>query len=584
VPIQTVTSTLHDVDIMHTGAGTATVKLRNEAEIPNKDFILKYEVAGAKIEDAVLSQSAPANSKLGPGGYFTFILQPPARVAAEDVTPKELVFVLDTSGSMFGYPLETGKDLISRALDELYPGDTFNIITFAGDTRVLFPEPVYPTAENIRKAKELLSTRTGGGGTEMMKAIRAALDPSDAQDHLRVVCFVTDGYVGNDMEIIGEIQKHSNARVFSFGIGNSVNRFLIEGMAKAGRGDSEVVSLNDKADAAAHRLYEHLRSPLLTDVSIDWNGLPVTDVYPKRLPDLFSGKPLVITGRYMAAAKGTIRLRGNQTGEKINREIPVTFSAEPTDQNLLASLWARRKIDDLMSADWSGLQAGSMKPEMQQEITQLGLDYRLMTQFTSFVAVEERVITKDGQPQRVEVPVEMPDGVNYQSTFGGENDKFVEAYWQRRRGSSYVSGGSSGCIGGFLFRSKKMSAPPPPPPPPSAMQTVQAEAVSEPVKHELKPTGERATLESKLHPDLIKAFDCWQKSGDQCTMLQNGRLHLQIFLAAPSADVVSQLKALGFEGATKHSSVKVLVGSLPVEKLSAIVKIAGVQFVAPAKT
>src|SRR5882724_1104371 len=208
VPIQAVKSTLHDVDVMHTGASTATVKLRNEAEIPNKDFILKYEVTGIKIEDAVLSQAIPAGSKLGPGGYFTFILQPPARVAAADVTPKELVFVLDTSGSMWGFPLEKAKELVSRALDELYPGDTFNIITFSGDTHILFPEPVYPTAENIRKAKELLSTRTGGGGTEMMKAIRAALDPSDAQDHLRVVCFVTDGYVSNDMEIIGAIQKH----------------------------------------------------------------------------------------------------------------------------------------------------------------------------------------------------------------------------------------------------------------------------------------------------------------------------------------------------------------------------------------
>ena len=316
VPIQSVKSTLHDVDVMHTGANTATVKLRNEAEIPNKDFILKYDVAGAKIEDAMLSQGAPAGSKLGPGGYFTFILQPPARVAAADVTPKELVFVLDTSGSMWGFPLEKAKELVNRALDELYPGDTFNIITFSGDTHILFPEPVYPTAENIRKAKELLSTRSGGGGTEMMKAIRAALDPSDAQDHLRVVCFVTDGYVGNDMEIIGEIQKHPNARVFSFGIGNSVNRFLIEGMAKAGRGDSEIVSLDDKADAATLRLYQRLRTPLLTDVSIDWNGLPVTDVYPQRLPDLFSGKPLVITGRYTAAAKGPFACKGIKLEKK----------------------------------------------------------------------------------------------------------------------------------------------------------------------------------------------------------------------------------------------------------------------------
>src|SRR5262249_23135582 len=148
-----------------------------------------------------------------------------------------------------------------------------------------------------------LNSRTGNGGTEMMKAIRAALDPSDSQDHVRIVCFITDGYVGNDMEILGEIQKHPNARVFSFGIGNSVNRFLIEGMAKAGRGDSEIVTLNDKAEESAKRLYDRLHAPLMTDVSIDWNGMPVTDVYPQRLPDLFSGKPLIVTGRYSSPFK-----------------------------------------------------------------------------------------------------------------------------------------------------------------------------------------------------------------------------------------------------------------------------------------
>src|SRR5437660_3664578 len=222
VPIDGLTSKTHDVNIERPDDHRAQVTLKDFATIPNRDFILRYDVAGAKISDAVLTHST------GMGGFFTLILQPPERVTVEDVTPKELVFVLDTSGSMSGFPIEKGKELISRALDELYPGDTFNVITFSGDTQILFPEPVFPSAENIRLAKDLLSGRHGGGGTEMMKAIRAALQASDSQDHLRVVCFVTDGYVGNDMEIIGEVQKHPNARVFAFGIGNLVNRFLIE--------------------------------------------------------------------------------------------------------------------------------------------------------------------------------------------------------------------------------------------------------------------------------------------------------------------------------------------------------------------
>jgi Ca-activated chloride channel homolog len=251
-----------------------------------------------------------------------------------------LVFVLDTSGSMSGFPIEKAKELISHALDELYFGDTFNLITFSGDTQILFPEPVFPTAENIRLAKELLNGRRGYGGTEMMKAIRAALAPSDSQDRVRVVCFLTDGYVGNDMEIIGEVQKHPNARVFAFGIGNSVNRFLIEGMAKAGRGDSEIVTLNDKADEAAHRLYEGLRSPLLTDIAIDWRGLPVSDIYPSRLPDLFEGKPLMISGRYTTPVNGSVRLRGKRAGEDFVREIPVALATNSDQNSVLPGFWA----------------------------------------------------------------------------------------------------------------------------------------------------------------------------------------------------------------------------------------------------
>src|SRR6185295_429958 len=132
-----------------------------------------------------------------------------------------------------------------------------------------FPEPVTASKENLEKAQAFLDTRQGGGGTEMMKAIKAALDPSDAQGHLRIVCFMTDGYVGNDMQIISEIQKHANARVFAFGIGNSVNRYLLDNMARYGRGEVEYVALNDDGSAAARRFHERIRNPLLTNLSLD---------------------------------------------------------------------------------------------------------------------------------------------------------------------------------------------------------------------------------------------------------------------------------------------------------------------------
>jgi Ca-activated chloride channel family protein len=602
VPLLELSSSTHELEVERTGASSANVKLKNLVEIPNQDFILKYDVAGEQISDAVLSQSESqtvSRAKSAEGGYFTLILQPPAQLPESDITPKELVFVLDTSGSMMGFPIEKAKELINHALDELYPGDTFNLITFSGDTRILFPAPVYPTAENIRKARAVLNAQRGWGGTEMMTAIRAALAPSDSQDHLRIVCFLTDGEVGNDLGILGEIQKHPNARVFAYGIGNSVNRFLITSMARAGRGDSEVVTLNDKADRAAHRLYQHLRSPVLTDVSIDWHGLPVTDVYPKNIPDLFTGNPLVLSGRYTAAATGSIVIHGKRAGEDFTREIPVHLNGTTNDSGILPAFWARRKIDDLMSQDWSGLQNGNLKPEVQKEITQLGLAYRLMTQFTSFVAVEERVVTTNGKPQRVEVPVEMPKGMSYEGVFGNDAGTLASnanlggaghaayAFFQMApaRAKAQRSGVGSGSSAG-IGTGVAALGPPPPRPPVNGMaapQTLSLDRMSADVHGspltDTKPATELALLESKLSPAVLERFDCWKKQQSNCTSAPGGAIRIQLFLTEDSPAVVDQLKALGLEIAELRKKERTIIGRLPIEKLTDLAKMEAVKFV-----
>jgi Ca-activated chloride channel family protein len=599
VPLLQMQSTSHAIVVERTGASSATVKLKNLAEIPNKDFVLKYDVAGEQISDAVLSQAdsqALSRAKGAAGGYFTLILQPPAQLPESDITPKELVFVLDTSGSMMGFPIEKAKELINRALDELYPGDTFNLITFSGDTRILFPEPVFPTAENIRKTRAVLNAQHGGGGTEMMKAIRAALAPSDSQDHLHVVCFLTDGYVGNDLEIIGEVQKHPNARVFAYGVGNSVNRFLIESMAKAGRGDSEVVMLNDKADAAAHRLYQRLRAPVLTDVSIDWRGLPVADVLPGKLPDLFTGKPLVVTGRYTAAATGSIVIHGKRAGEDFEREIPVHLNSSATTNGILSTFWARRKIDDLMSQDWAGLQTGNIKPEVQNEITQLGLSYKLMTQFTSFVAVEERVVTTNGKPTRVEVPVEMPEGVSYEGIFGSGGDRLSAStafFYQATPGKIHganramyklvapsvatpAAGVASGSGGGM---GASIGGPIPAPPPPAATVTTKLQMQPEPSPIPNAPTGDRAVLESKLTPALLARFDCWKNQASDCKLAPDGTADVQLFLTQDSAALIDQLKALGLQISQIRKKERLVIARVPLDKLTDLAKLQQIKFI-----
>jgi Ca-activated chloride channel homolog len=436
VPIENVKSKSHEIESAMLSANSYNVKLKNEKTIANKDFILRYDVSGKKIEDAVLTHRGDQ------GGYFTLILQPPGEVRQQDVTPKEIVFVLDTSGSMSGFPIEKAKEAMKLALDGLNPQDTFNLITFAGDTAILFDKPVSATKENLNKAQAFLESRQGGGGTEMMKAIKAALDPSDSQQHIRVVCFMTDGYVGNDLEIVGEIQKHPNARVFSFGIGSSVNRFLLDKMAETGRGEAEYVALTDDGSLAARRFHERVRSPLLTDITLDFGNLQVADVYPKRINDLFSAKPVVVHGRYTKGGSGTIKLKGKSFGRETVREIAVNFPETDPNHDVLATLWARTRIDDLMSQDYQGLQSGNVKTEVKDTITNLGIEYRLLTQFTSFVAVEERIVTDGGQPRKIEVPVEMSEGVSREGIFGTENLP-INA---RNLSGFSLSGGASGYI------------------------------------------------------------------------------------------------------------------------------------------
>jgi Ca-activated chloride channel family protein len=245
-----------------------------------------------------------------------------------------------------------------------------------------------------------------------MTAIRAALAPSGAPGHVRVVCFATDGYVGNDLEILDEVRRHPSARVFALGIGEAPNRFLLDGMAEAGRGEVGYVSLSEDGSAAARRFERRVRSPLLTDVSIEWGALDVVDLHPSRIPDVFDARPVVVCGRYRTPGRGTIRLRGTWGGRAFEREVEVELPERETRHDALAKLWARARVDALARQDYEGQQRGEVREDLREAITRLGLDYGLLTDYTSFVAVEERPSVDGGRPVLVEVPVELPRGMS----------------------------------------------------------------------------------------------------------------------------------------------------------------------------
>jgi Ca-activated chloride channel family protein len=586
LPIDGLASKSQEVDVERPDIRRAHVRLKNNSVIPNKDFILRYDVAGKRIDDALLTHRSER------GGFFTLMLQPPERVTVEDVTPKELVFVLDTSGSMSGFPIEKAKETMKLAMDSLYPADTFNLITFSGDTRILFPEPVAATPENLKKAQAFLAGSTGAGGTEMMKAISAALDPSDAQDHVRIVCFMTDGYVGNDMAIISEVQKHPNARVFAFGIGGSVNRFLLDKMAEVGRGEVEYVALTDDGSAAARRFHERVRNPLLTDISVDWNGLPVADVYPKRVPDLFGAKPVILTGRYTAGGRGVVRLKGKMSGREFVREISVEFPEGQTQHDVLASLWARTRIEDLMSQDYNGAQQGAMRPELKETITNLGLEYRLMTQFTSFVAVEEMIVNEGGQPRRIDVPVEVPEGVNRDAVSPREGNDFFNASFGRGVGgfARLAPGTVSETVivtrsGAKSNRPVKERGANPPAPNASPMVVVEADA-AEPLRMLSPAERKREELLSRLHPALLAIADRLKKNYaipalEETRFVRDGKAEVQIWLTEKSPENLAKLKELGFEVVLDPKTSKLVIGRLPIEQLEKLAELKFVRYAAP---
>lgn len=392
-PLGKVESATHDIEETRTSESRSSVRLRGDKVIPNRDFVLRYDVAGERIGDAMMTHRSEK------GGFFSLILQPPDEPRFEDMTPKELVFVLDSSGSMSGFPIETAKKTIRLSLEGLYPHDTFNLITFAGETSVLFDAPVPATRANLDRAMELLEREGGAGGTEMLTAIRTALAPTDSQEHLRIVCFLTDGMVGNEAEIIEEVRKHPKARVFSLGVGPAPNRSLLDKLASAGGGEADYVIDGNEAEKAASRFYERVRTPMLTDIEIDWNGLPVADVFPRRTVDLYSARPLILTGRFTEAANGAIRLRGRVAGRPYERAIAVGFPESERRNELLGQIWARSRIAEL-AADNSN--------ESKAETKRLGIEFGLLTPYTSFVAVEEQVRTNGAAAETVEVPVAVP--------------------------------------------------------------------------------------------------------------------------------------------------------------------------------
>ncbi|HET7609164.1 MAG TPA: VIT and VWA domain-containing protein [Gammaproteobacteria bacterium] len=406
----------HEIATSRDGESRAHVTLAAGDTIPNRDFILKFRVAGETIKSNLLTYTDERTQQ----GYFTLLVYPPRTHNDLKRQPLEMVFVVDTSGSMAGAPIGQARDAINAALVRLDPRDTFQIMNFSNDVRQFASKPLPATYDNIERARDYVRRLGGDGGTEMLGGIRAALGFPRDPERTRYVTFLTDGYIGNEAQILGEVQRTiGDARIFSFGVGNSVNRYLLDGLATEGRGTVAYLGLEDSAADVMDYYFERISRPALTDVAIDWDGLAATDVYPTRLPDLFPGRPIVVTGKFRGTPDG-VAVRGRLGAGTVSLDVA---GARDSRQPALRSIWARLRIEELarrqtLTGDPNGALADSIRAT--------ALEHSLMSAYTSFVAVDATERTAGERGTTVNQAVPVPAGVRYDTTVSGERRTIVE--------------------------------------------------------------------------------------------------------------------------------------------------------------
>ncbi|NTV51825.1 MAG: VWA domain-containing protein [Candidatus Firestonebacteria bacterium] len=426
LPIAKVSSPSHALEINYTDKQNAHVTLKDGAAAGNKDVVIRYALSGGQIESGLLLHRGKQEN------FFLMMLEPPQRVPSSLIVPREYVFVVDVSGSMHGFPLEVSKALMKDLLGGLRPTDFFNVMLFSGGNSVLSEHSLPATKANLQKALDTVDQQQGGGGTELMPALRAAMALPRAEENIsRSLIVVTDGYVTVEKEAFEYVRTHLNrGNVFSFGIGSSVNRYLMEGLAHAGMGEPFIILNAEQAQAKARAFKEYIEAPVLTDIRVEFQGLNVSEVEPASLPDLFARKPVLVFGKYTGAARGKIVITGKTAGRPYRREVEINEDQNTSDNPALRYLWARHRI--LTLADMNRLDPSDARVK---QVTQLGLDYNLLTDYTSFVAIDSLKRTDGGHRITVQQPLPLPEGVS-DLAVGGSVPACAPApgYVQEKRG------------------------------------------------------------------------------------------------------------------------------------------------------
>ena len=447
VPLQKVISTSHQVDISYSDKNSAHIKLKDsEKDGGNRDFILKYQLAGQKIQSGLLLFEGTDEN------FFLAMIQPPKESNPELIVPREYIFIIDVSGSMNGFPISITKDLMRNLLGKLKPSEKFNVLLFAGGSRVFNQKSVSATESNIKKAIYMIDNEHGSGGTQLLPALKKAMALPQTKGFSRTIVIVTDGYISVERQAFDLIRNNlGEANVFTFGIGSSVNRYLIEGLSRVGKGESFVVTENSEANIKADKFRNYIKSPLLTNIKIQYESFNAYSFEPAHIPDVFAERPILIFGKYRGEAGGRIILTG-VAGDNRNFKTQLNVSDYQSEikNSALGYLWARERI--ALLSDYARV---SQDEQEIEEVTNLGLKYSLLTEYTSFVAVDSELRNESGQITSVKQPLPLPQGVSNFAVGG----RLMSAVGYGSRGKIQKSMGPANTLAMEVDEEQKIAEP-----------------------------------------------------------------------------------------------------------------------------
>ena len=407
IPIENVESSSHRIKISKENKNQYIVNLKNDKNIPNKDFSLSYKIKKGHEPKAALFTDTNHDEN-----YFMLLAVPPLTSNDKIDIPKEVIFVVDVSGSMQGTSIKQAKNSLHYSIERLNNDDSFNIIAYSDHFFSMKKFPIEMNESNIDSAKEFINSLHAGGGTRAMGPLKEAMLMNTDTNKLKMIIFITDGDLGYEKDVFNLVNKYiSNSRLFCVGIGSAPNGHLLEKVSEKGRGTYTYINNINHVNEKIKNLFDKIEMPVLTDVKLEIDG--DYELFPNPLPDLFLNEPLVVFGKVNNKDKDNFKARfsGKTTDGYFKITLPVKFN-KGIENSAVSDLWARKKIDRLMDDWYLG------NKNVKEKIIEISINHNLISKFTSFVAVEDKIVNPNGKNIIANVKVDLPEGWVYESVFG----------------------------------------------------------------------------------------------------------------------------------------------------------------------